>query len=56
MVGACSHRAMEQLDDESQIFASLPAYRLSPNIINGIREIMNSINFRIAIDGQEVMK
>ncbi len=45
--------AMEQLDDQAQIFATLPAYRSPGEIQSNIRALMNTDGFRAVLDAKE---
>ncbi|MEN6314996.1 MAG: RNA polymerase sigma factor [Clostridiaceae bacterium] len=46
---------MEQLDELSQVFASLPAYHSSQNVTVWIRDLIASKSFSAVLNGQEVM-
>lgn len=46
-------KAMEKLDDLSQIFADFTAYHSPESISDWIRDMMNSSNFQAILDGKE---
>lgn len=51
-ISLCAN-AMEQLDELSQIFADLPAYRSPERVTGWVREIINSKHFSTVLKGQE---
>lgn len=52
-ITACT-KAMDELDDLSQIFSGFPAYKSPGNIMEWLQDILKSESFRTAVKGQEV--
>lgn len=48
--------AMEELDNQSQIFAGLPAYRSTEHLTSWIRRVMDSESFFAIVNGKESSK